>query len=76
MRTFRQECLNHLIILDERHLRWLLQQYLAYYHRARPHQGLDQETPLLQPRPLCSDGIVRSRSILGGLHHEYFRAAA
>lgn len=65
MRTFRQECLNHPIILDERHLRWLLQQYLAYYHRARPHQGLNQETPLPRPRLLCSDGVVRARPVLG-----------
>ena len=76
MRTFRQECLNHLIILDERHLRWLLQQYLAYYHRARPHQGLNQETPLPRPRLLCSDGVVRARPVLGGLHHDYFLTAA
>ena len=76
MRTLRQECLRHLIILGERHLRWVLQQYLAYYHRARPHQGLNQETPLPQPRLLSADSIVRSRPVLGGLHHEYFRAAA
>ena len=76
MRTFRQECLSHLIILDERHLRWLLQQYLHYYHRARPHQGLNQETPLPQPRLLSPDGIIRFRPVLGGLHHEYYRAAA
>jgi len=76
MRTLRQECLRYLIILDERHLRWVLQQYLSYYHRARPHQGLNQETPLPQPRLLSADSIVRSRPVLGGLHHEYFRAAA
>jgi len=76
MRTFRQECLNHLIILDQRHLRWVLQEYLDYYHRARPHQGLNQETPLPQPRLSSVDGIIRSRPVLGGLHHEYFRAAA
>jgi len=76
IRTLRQECLHHLIILDERHLRWLLQQYLAYYHRARPHQGLDQETPLPRPRLVCSDGVVRSRPVLGGLHHDYFLTAA
>jgi transposase InsO family protein len=76
MRTLRQECLRHLIILNERHLRWVLQEYLAYYHRSRPHQGLNQQTPLPQPRLLSGDGIIRSRSIQGGLHHEYFRAAA
>jgi len=76
MRTLRQECLRHLVILDQKHLRWVLEQFLAYYHRSRPHQGLNQETPLPQPRLLCSDGIIRCRPILGGLHHEYFRAAA
>ena len=79
--TFRQECLNHLIILDEGHLRWLLQQYLDYYHRARPHQGLDQETPLPRPRLVCSDGVVRARPVLGGatpriLRHSHLSARA
>jgi len=76
IRTLRQECLNHLIVLDERHLRWVLEQFLAYYHRSRPHQGLHQATPLPQPRLLSGDGTVRSHPVLGGLHHEYFRAAA
>ena len=76
MRTLRQECLNHLIILDERHLRWVLQEYLDYYHCARPHQSLGQETSLPRPRLLCSDGVVRSRPVLGGLHHDYFLTAA
>jgi hypothetical protein len=75
MRILRQECLRHLIILDERHLRRVLQQYLAYYHRERPRQGSNQETPLPQPRVFLGDGIIRCRQILGGLHHEYFRAA-
>jgi len=76
MRTLRQECLRPLIILDEKHLRWVLKQYLAYYHRSRPHQGLNQETPLPQPRLLSSDCTVRSRPVLGGIHHEYYRTAA
>jgi transposase InsO family protein len=76
MRTLRQECLNHLIILNEKHLTWVLQGYLAYYRQARPYQGLNQETPLLQPQLLSADSIVQSRPVLGGLHHECFRAAA
>ncbi len=76
MRTLRQECLRHLIILDERHPRWVLQECLAHYHRARPHQGLNQDTPLSQPRLLPGHGIIRCHPILGGLHHEYSRAAA
>ena len=76
IRTFRQECLNHLITVGEQHLAWVLTEYLCYYHRCRLHQGLNQETPLPQPRLLSSDAIVRSRPVLGGIHHEYYRAAA
>jgi hypothetical protein len=76
MRTLRQECLRHLIILDQKHLRWVLEEFLAYYHRSRPHQGLNQETPLPQPRLVSSDGLIRSRPVLGGLHHAYYRTAA
>jgi hypothetical protein len=54
----------------------VLQEYLGYYHRARPHQCLHQETPLPQPRLPSSAGIVRSRPVLGDFHHEYHRAVA
>lgn len=75
IRTLRRECLNQLIILNERHLLSLLREYIAYYHRARPHQGLGQETPLPRPEPLSREGAIRSRPILGALHHDYFRLA-
>lgn len=67
---------GHMIILDEQHLRWVLKGYLACHHPARPHQGFYHGTPLPQLRLLPSDGDTRSRPVLGGLHHEYFRAAA
>ena len=65
--TLRRECLDHLIILDEQHLRSVLTQFVGYYNLERPHRALRLETPLPVPRP--AEGIVRSRSVLGGLHH-------
>jgi transposase InsO family protein len=46
VRTVRQECLDHLLILNEAHLRRVLQAFVAYYNTARPHQGLAQQTPI------------------------------
>ncbi len=75
IRSVRQECLDHLLILGEAHLRRVLAAYVAHYNRARPHQGLDQQTPVPQDRP-GRRGPVRRRDVLGGLLHEYYRAAA
>jgi transposase InsO family protein len=74
--TLRQECLDHMIPLDEAHLRALLAEYVGYYNRDRPHRTLRMETP--QPRDHAGAGSsqsVRSRPVLGGLHHAYERAA-
>jgi putative transposase len=46
VRTVREECLNHLLILNEKHLRRVLQSFIHYYNTARPHQGLGQEMPM------------------------------
>lgn len=74
--SVRRECLDHLFILGERQLRRVLREYVAYFNRARPHQGLDQATPEPSPgeegRPA---GPIRSVPVLGGLHHMYERAA-
>ena len=73
--TLRWELLNHVIVLNQRHLEKLLQEYLEqYYHPARPHQGLGGETPVPQPSP--SRGELISLPVIGGLHHRYYRAAA
>lgn len=72
--TVRHECLNKLIILNEAHLRRVLSDYVAYYNGCRPHQGLDQQTPIPRP-PLVPLGAVRSRPILNGLIHDHYRAA-
>ena len=71
--TLRRECLDHLIVLNERHLRAVLAEFAAYYNGARPHRTLGLETPLPAVRP--TSGPIRARPVLGGLHHTYERAA-
>lgn len=74
VRSVGRKCLNKLIILNQAHLRQVLNKYLTYYNGCRPHQGLDQHTPLpLQPMP--SKDQVHSRAILGGIIHDHCRAA-
>ncbi len=73
VRTFRQECLDHVIVVNERHLLTLLTEFLGYYNRDRPHRTLGLQTPV--PSRPKSDGVVGARAILGGLHHAYSRAA-
>jgi transposase InsO family protein len=71
--TLRRECLDHLIIVNERHLRSVLREFGAYYNAHRPHRRLSLETPRLAARP--DAGPVRSRPVLGGLHRVYERVA-
>lgn len=56
-----------MIVLGERHLRAVLTEFAAYYYRDRPHRALALETPILSSSPVGSP--IRSRPILGGLHH-------
>jgi len=74
--SIRRECLDHVIIFNERHLRRVLREYLKYYHGSRTHLGLAKDCP--RPRPVePSDlGPIHSESMIGGLHHRYFRQAA
>jgi putative transposase len=71
--TLRRECLDHLVVLNEQHLRAILREFVAYYNADRPHRTLGLEPP--EPAPHAQTGPVRSRRILGGLHHVYERAA-
>jgi putative transposase len=74
--TIRRECLDHVIALNENHLRRVLKKYLAYYHTSRTHLGLEKDAPeprAIQPREV---GSVASEPVLGGLHHRYYRQAA
>jgi hypothetical protein len=70
----RRDLLDHLIALNERHLKRLLSDYLHYYHEDRTHLGLRKETPEGRSRSAAS-GEVISYTRLGGLHHRYQRAA-
>ncbi len=71
--TLRRECLDHLIIFNKQHLRYVLREFVAYYNADRPHWSLGLEPP--QPAARPEVGPVHSRPILGGLHHVYERAA-
>jgi putative transposase len=66
--------LDHVIALNEAHLRRLLSDYVRYYHEDRTHLGLRKETPAGRIRSLAS-GRINARERLGGLHHRYDRAA-
>ncbi len=73
VRTLRQECLDHVIVWNERHLHTVLGEFLRYYNYDRPHRALRLEMPI--PRPPIPTGVVVSRPVLSGLHHSYARAA-
>jgi putative transposase len=75
VRTLRNECLDHVLIFNEQHLRSVLAEDVSYYNTERPHRSLALEPPLPASRSLVSTGTVRSRPVLGGLHHVYRRAA-
>jgi putative transposase len=71
--SVRRECLDHFLILSERHLYRLLKEYQAYFNHARPHQGIEQRIPC-QPVGWTNLSMSRhliSRPVLGGLHHDY-----
>jgi putative transposase len=74
--SIRRECLDHVVILGERHLRRLLTAYFEYYHRARTHLSLDKDAPdgrSIEPPGL---GPIIPIPEVGGLHHRYVRRAA
>ena len=74
--TLRRECLDHVLILGERHLREVLAEYARHYNGHRPHQGLQQEPPLRQPgHAVDITARIERRSVVGGLISEYRRAA-
>jgi transposase InsO family protein len=75
IRSVRQECLDHLLLLGERHARRALRAYVAFYNARRPHQGLGQECPAPTTRRAGTGRILR-RDVLGGLIHDYQRRAA
>jgi hypothetical protein len=74
--TLRRECLDHVLVLGEGHLRKVLAEYARHYNGHRPHLGLQQEPPLRQPgRVVDITARIERRSVVGGLISEYRRAA-
>jgi transposase InsO family protein len=73
--SVRRECLDHILIRSETHLRRVLCDYVAYFNTARPHQGLQQRIPDSPAAGSPGVGPVCATPVLGGLHHTYSRAA-
>ena len=74
--SIRRDCLDHVIVLNERHLRRILREYIDYYHTCRTHLSLNKDPPetrIAEPRSL---GNVVAFPRIGGLHHRYSRIAA
>src|SRR5262249_49534820 len=73
--SIRRECLDHVIVINERHLRRLLRSYLAYYNATRPHQSLYNDSPDRREVQTPPGGHIVAIPKVGGLHHHYQRAA-
>jgi transposase InsO family protein len=74
--SIRRECLDHVLVLGERHLRNILTRYFAYYHQARTHLALDKDAPDVRPIELPEASKIVQVPQVGGLHHRYVRRAA
>src|SRR5262249_9142896 len=71
--SVRRECLNHVLVLSEPHLRRILIRYFAYYHRTRTHLSLGKDAPDVRPAQLSVAGPIFEIPEVGGLHHRYVR---
>lgn len=69
--TLRRECLNHMLIVGEAHLRRVLSSYTTYYNRSRTHLALQKDAP--QHRAVQRSGSIIGVPISAGLHHQYVR---
>ena len=76
VRTVREDCLDWQLILGERHLRQILKEFVEHYNGERPHRALRLRAPLSRGQPTAATGEVVRHDRLGGLIHEYERAAA
>jgi transposase InsO family protein len=70
--SLRRECVDHVIVLGEAHLRRVLKSYASYYNNFRTHRSLNKDAPV--SRSVQRIGTIKSHAILGGLHHHYARA--
>jgi len=73
--SVRRECLDHVLVLNERHLVRVLRDYVTYFNSDRPHQGLEQRIPEAPAGSTAGAGRICTTPVLGGLHHSYHRAA-
>jgi len=73
--SIRRECLDHVIVFNDRHLKKMLRAYFIYYHQARTHLALDKQCPEPCTVELPDQGTVIAFPHIGDLHHEYRRAA-
>jgi transposase InsO family protein len=74
--SIRRECLERVIVFQERQLRQILESYFEYYHKVRPHRSLSQDSPIPRPVEPPDRGKVTEMPLVGGLHHHYLREAA
>ena len=74
--SVRHECLDHVLVLSDRHLRRMLTAYFAYYHRTRTHLSLDKDAPDGRTIEPPGRGTIIPIPEVGGLHHRYVRQAA
>ena len=74
--SIRRDCLDHVIVLNERHLRRILREYFSYYHTCRTHLSLNKDPPETRPIELPEMGNIVALPRVGGLHHRYARIAA
>ena len=75
VRTVREDCLDHLLVVSRRHLEVVLADYVRHYNGARPHRGLGLEQPIPRPAPSVPGGRIVRHDVLAGLIHDYERAA-
>jgi len=75
--TLRRDCLDYIIVLNERQLKRILNEYIEkYYHPCRTHLSLGKDCPEQREVEPLELGSIKSEPILGGLHHRYYRKAA
>jgi putative transposase len=72
--SIRRDCLDHVVVLNQRHLTGLLKKYFVYYHHSRTHLALAKDSP--EPRAVMNQGRIIAIPQIGGLHHRYERVAA
>ena len=73
--SIRRECVDHLIVYNERQLRRILREYFGYYNEVRPHQSFERNAPVAREIEPPAKGKIISLPQVGGLHHRYLRAA-